>query len=181
MVNGMFCLFRVLCETIKEFISKMGSLYTESAENQTESDSIAYKCNILNEKLDLLLNTLHDETSSSRTVTADDEDSVHHDEQVSRFKRLQCADPVNRLPIVRSREIPFRRLSKTSRPRRRETRIVLFVTRERARYYHLSRRRICFRSVLSGREKKIIFFVFSLLPLLALEIRSARSVDVTCQ
>ncbi len=83
-------LLRVLCETIKEFISKMGSLYTESAENQTESDSIAYKCNILNEKLDLLLNTLHDETSSSRTVPADDEDSVHHDEQVSPFKNCNA-------------------------------------------------------------------------------------------
>jgi len=90
MCNGMFCLLRVLCETIKEFISKMGSLYTESAENQTESHSIAYKCNILNGKLDLLMNTLHDETPSSRTVNADDEDSVYRDEQVSPFKNCNA-------------------------------------------------------------------------------------------
>ena len=71
---------RVLCETIKEFITKMGSLHS-SAEGETAvqaqaqsgetTESIGHKCRILNEKLDQLLNTLHEEapptTSSPRT------------------------------------------------------------------------------------------------------------------
>ena len=54
-----FYSFRVLCETIKSLITKVGS---HSYEGSPESDLLTSKCVVLNEKLDRLLSTLHEES-----------------------------------------------------------------------------------------------------------------------
>nr|CAH0109075.1 unnamed protein product [Daphnia galeata] len=56
---------KILCETIKEFIGKMAGLHSADDNSSLASgdESIAQKCRILNEKLDQLLGTLHEEAS----------------------------------------------------------------------------------------------------------------------
>ncbi|XP_045028801.1 diacylglycerol kinase delta isoform X4 [Daphnia magna] len=57
---------KILCETIKEFIGKMAGLHAadDNASSLASGDeSIAQKCRVLNEKLDQLLGTLHEEAS----------------------------------------------------------------------------------------------------------------------
>lgn len=62
---------RTLCETIKEFIGKMASLHADEASSTATpgDESIAHKCRVLNEKLDQLLGTLHEEASPVHTAT----------------------------------------------------------------------------------------------------------------
>lgn len=62
---------RILCETIKEFIGKMAGLHTADDNSSLASgdESIAQKCRILNEKLDQLLGTLHEEASPVHAVS----------------------------------------------------------------------------------------------------------------
>ncbi|XP_012731803.2 diacylglycerol kinase eta isoform X6 [Fundulus heteroclitus] len=55
---------KVLCETVKDFIAKVGKAYEKSTENVVECDSMSLKCAILNEKLDSLLQTLNAECQS---------------------------------------------------------------------------------------------------------------------
>lgn len=64
-VGFLFELKRILCETIKEFIGKMAGLHSADDNSSLASgdESIAQKCRILNEKLDQLLGTLHEEAS----------------------------------------------------------------------------------------------------------------------
>uniref|UniRef100_A0A8C9R5Y0 Diacylglycerol kinase n=1 Tax=Scleropages formosus TaxID=113540 RepID=A0A8C9R5Y0_SCLFO len=52
---------KVLCETVKDFVAKVGKCYAKSAENTNEVESMSAKCTILNEKLDSLLQTLRTE------------------------------------------------------------------------------------------------------------------------
>uniref|UniRef100_A0A3B3BRV4 Diacylglycerol kinase n=1 Tax=Oryzias melastigma TaxID=30732 RepID=A0A3B3BRV4_ORYME len=49
---------KILCETVKEFVTKVGKAYEKSTENTDECDSMSVKCAILNEKLESLLQTL---------------------------------------------------------------------------------------------------------------------------
>ncbi|KAM4731634.1 diacylglycerol kinase eta isoform 1-T1 [Anableps anableps] len=55
---------KILCETVKDFIAKVGKAYEKSTENVEECDSMSLKCAILNEKLDSLLQTLNAECQS---------------------------------------------------------------------------------------------------------------------
>uniref|UniRef100_A0A673XMT6 Diacylglycerol kinase n=1 Tax=Salmo trutta TaxID=8032 RepID=A0A673XMT6_SALTR len=55
---------KILCETVKDFVAKVGKSYERSTENTQECDTMSLKCAILNEKLDLLLQTLNTETQS---------------------------------------------------------------------------------------------------------------------
>ncbi|XP_036421224.1 diacylglycerol kinase eta isoform X5 [Colossoma macropomum] len=57
---------KILCETVKDFVAKVGKSYEKSTENTEEADSMALKCGILNEKLDLLLQTLNMEAQAMR-------------------------------------------------------------------------------------------------------------------
>uniref|UniRef100_A0AAR2JHS5 Diacylglycerol kinase n=1 Tax=Pygocentrus nattereri TaxID=42514 RepID=A0AAR2JHS5_PYGNA len=57
---------KILCETVKDFVAKVGKSYEKSTENTEEADSMALKCGILNEKLDLLLQTLNTEAQAMR-------------------------------------------------------------------------------------------------------------------
>ncbi|XP_039673971.1 diacylglycerol kinase eta isoform X1 [Perca fluviatilis] len=52
---------KILCETVKDFVAKVGKAYEKSTENNEECDTMSLKCAILNEKLDSLLQTLNTE------------------------------------------------------------------------------------------------------------------------
>ncbi|XP_061579223.1 diacylglycerol kinase eta isoform X2 [Cololabis saira] len=52
---------KILCETVKDFVAKVGKAYEKSSENADECDTMSLKCAVLNEKLDSLLQTLNAE------------------------------------------------------------------------------------------------------------------------
>ncbi|XP_075055866.1 diacylglycerol kinase eta isoform X1 [Mixophyes fleayi] len=56
---------KVLCETVKDFVAKVGKTYEKPMENAEEAETMAIKCSTLNEKLDLLLQTLHAEAQAA--------------------------------------------------------------------------------------------------------------------
>ncbi|XP_063808940.1 diacylglycerol kinase eta isoform X5 [Pseudophryne corroboree] len=56
---------KVLCETVKDFVAKVGKTYEKPMENAEEAETMALKCSTLNEKLDLLLQTLHAEAQAA--------------------------------------------------------------------------------------------------------------------
>uniref|UniRef100_A0A673KUB5 Diacylglycerol kinase n=1 Tax=Sinocyclocheilus rhinocerous TaxID=307959 RepID=A0A673KUB5_9TELE len=60
---------KVLCETVKDFVAKVGRAYEKNTENSEESEAMAKKCGVLKEKLDSLLKTLNDEAQASITAT----------------------------------------------------------------------------------------------------------------
>lgn len=55
---------KVLCETVKDFVARVGKAYERTTENREESETMARKCSVLNEKLDSLLKTLSDESQA---------------------------------------------------------------------------------------------------------------------
>ncbi|XP_078472782.1 diacylglycerol kinase delta-like isoform X2 [Lampetra planeri] len=61
---------RVLCETVKGFVARVGSAYETAGENPRESDAMAHKCAALNEKLDSLLTALNDEARAAASAAA---------------------------------------------------------------------------------------------------------------
>uniref|UniRef100_A0A803V900 Diacylglycerol kinase n=1 Tax=Ficedula albicollis TaxID=59894 RepID=A0A803V900_FICAL len=56
---------KILCETVKDFVAKIGKTYEKPMENAEEADAMALKCSELNEKLDLLLQALHTEAQAA--------------------------------------------------------------------------------------------------------------------
>uniref|UniRef100_A0A672JZI5 Diacylglycerol kinase n=1 Tax=Sinocyclocheilus grahami TaxID=75366 RepID=A0A672JZI5_SINGR len=75
---------KVLCETVKEFVAKVGKCYERSSESTEEADALALKSAILNEKLDSLLQTLNLEaqamTPSALTTPPIVEEEVEEEE-----------------------------------------------------------------------------------------------------
>ncbi|XP_076324259.1 diacylglycerol kinase eta-like isoform X3 [Tachypleus tridentatus] len=63
---------KVLCETVKDFIAKIGTAYAQ--ETSYFDDSIAQKCAVLNEKLDSLLSTLDKEAVASSSPHSSSEE-----------------------------------------------------------------------------------------------------------
>uniref|UniRef100_A0A8B9H2U4 Diacylglycerol kinase n=1 Tax=Astyanax mexicanus TaxID=7994 RepID=A0A8B9H2U4_ASTMX len=61
---------KVLCETVKDFVAKVGRAYEKNTENLEESETMAKKCGVLKEKLDSLLKTLNEEAQASSVITA---------------------------------------------------------------------------------------------------------------
>ncbi|XP_041850155.1 diacylglycerol kinase delta-like isoform X2 [Melanotaenia boesemani] len=59
---------RVLCETVKDFVARVGKAYEKNTESSEESEAMAKKCGVLNEKLDSLLKTLNDESQASSSL-----------------------------------------------------------------------------------------------------------------
>ncbi|XP_024117206.1 diacylglycerol kinase delta, partial [Oryzias melastigma] len=55
---------KVLCETVKDFVARIGKAYEKNRESSEESEAMARKCGILKEKLDSLLKTLSDESQA---------------------------------------------------------------------------------------------------------------------
>ncbi|XP_041657190.1 diacylglycerol kinase delta-like isoform X3 [Cheilinus undulatus] len=56
---------KVLCETVKDFVARVGRAYEKNTESSEESDTMAKKCGVLKEKLDSLLKTLNEESQAS--------------------------------------------------------------------------------------------------------------------
>ncbi|XP_039618544.1 diacylglycerol kinase delta-like isoform X2 [Polypterus senegalus] len=56
---------KVLCETVKDFVARVGKAYEKTPESSEESEAMAKKCSVLKEKLDSLLKTLNDESQAS--------------------------------------------------------------------------------------------------------------------
>ncbi|XP_029964099.1 diacylglycerol kinase delta isoform X2 [Salarias fasciatus] len=56
---------KVLCETVKDFVARVGKAYEKNTENWEESETMARKCGVLKEKLDSLLKTLNEESQAS--------------------------------------------------------------------------------------------------------------------
>ncbi|KAM6986393.1 diacylglycerol kinase eta isoform 2-T2 [Aplochiton taeniatus] len=55
---------KILCETVKDFVAKVGKTYEKGPDNSEECDTMSLKCAVLNEKLDSLLQTLNAEAKS---------------------------------------------------------------------------------------------------------------------
>ncbi|KAI9513683.1 hypothetical protein NQZ68_040581 [Dissostichus eleginoides] len=56
---------RVLCETVKDFVARVGKAYEKNKESSAESEAMSKKCVVLKEKLDSLLKTLSEESQAS--------------------------------------------------------------------------------------------------------------------
>ncbi|XP_074657542.1 diacylglycerol kinase delta-like isoform X2 [Tubulanus polymorphus] len=80
---------KVLCETVKDFVAKVGEAYEGDIEDNevvetedNQDDSISKKCCTLNEKLDALLTTLNTESqASAQKVTAETQSIPEVDEE----------------------------------------------------------------------------------------------------
>uniref|UniRef100_A0A7N4V171 Diacylglycerol kinase n=1 Tax=Sarcophilus harrisii TaxID=9305 RepID=A0A7N4V171_SARHA len=59
---------KVLCETVKDFVARVGKAYEKAPESSEESEVMARKCSVLKEKLDSLLKTLNDESQASSSL-----------------------------------------------------------------------------------------------------------------
>ncbi|XP_069473981.1 diacylglycerol kinase delta isoform X2 [Ambystoma mexicanum] len=56
---------KVLCETVKDFVARVGKAYEKTAEGSEESVAMAGKCSVLKEKLNSLLKTLTEESEAA--------------------------------------------------------------------------------------------------------------------
>ncbi|XP_014019922.1 diacylglycerol kinase eta isoform X5 [Salmo salar] len=82
---------KILCETVKDFVAKVGKSYEKSIENTEECDTMSLKCAILNEKLDSLLHTLNTEAQSlppplplsTPPIVEEEEEEEDEEEEVS--------------------------------------------------------------------------------------------------
>ncbi|XP_064869069.1 diacylglycerol kinase eta-like isoform X6 [Oncorhynchus nerka] len=82
---------KILCETVKDFVAKVGKSYEKSIENTDECDTMSLKCAILNEKLDSLLQTLNTEAQSlppplplsTPPIVEEEEEEEDEEEEVS--------------------------------------------------------------------------------------------------
>ncbi|CAB1348433.1 unnamed protein product, partial [Coregonus sp. 'balchen'] len=61
---------KVLCETVKDFVARVGKAYEKNKESSEESEAMAKKCGVLKEKLDSLLKTLNEEAQASTMMPA---------------------------------------------------------------------------------------------------------------
>ncbi|XP_077578197.1 diacylglycerol kinase delta [Stigmatopora nigra] len=64
---------KVLCETVKDFVARVGRAYEKNAEPTQQSDVMAKKCGLLKEKLDMLLRTLTEESEASSPLPAEED------------------------------------------------------------------------------------------------------------
>ncbi|XP_041419349.1 diacylglycerol kinase delta isoform X7 [Xenopus laevis] len=60
---------KVLCETVKDFVARVGKAYERMTESCEESEAMAGKCSLLREKLDSLLKTLNEESQASSVMS----------------------------------------------------------------------------------------------------------------
>ncbi|MBN3282063.1 DGKD kinase, partial [Polyodon spathula] len=60
---------KVLCETVKDFVARVGKAYEKTPESSEESDTMTKKCGVLKEKLDSLLKTLNEESQASSCLS----------------------------------------------------------------------------------------------------------------
>ncbi|XP_043927637.1 diacylglycerol kinase eta [Protopterus annectens] len=60
---------KVLCETVKDFVAKVGKTYDRPAENTDDADAMTFKCTVLNEKLESLLQALRIEAEATAVLS----------------------------------------------------------------------------------------------------------------
>ncbi|XP_056282193.1 diacylglycerol kinase eta isoform X3 [Pseudoliparis swirei] len=84
---------KVLCETVKDFVSKVGKAYEKSADNTEECNTMSLKCGVLNEKLDSLLQALNSESRappslshSTPPIVEEEEDEEASEESLTELK-----------------------------------------------------------------------------------------------
>ncbi|XP_037543003.1 diacylglycerol kinase eta [Nematolebias whitei] len=93
---------KILCETVKDFVAKVGKAYDKSTENTDECDTMTLKCATLNEKLDSLLQTLNAEcqplpplphcTPPIVEEEQEEEDEEEEEEEVSEESLMQLKE-----------------------------------------------------------------------------------------
>uniref|UniRef100_A0A8C7WLC7 Diacylglycerol kinase n=1 Tax=Oncorhynchus mykiss TaxID=8022 RepID=A0A8C7WLC7_ONCMY len=96
---------KILCETVKDFVAKVGKSYEKSIENTEECDTMSLKCAILNEKLDSLLQTLNTEAQSlppplplsTPPIVEEEEEEEDEEEEVSEEAKEQLMLRANSL------------------------------------------------------------------------------------
>jgi len=54
------CVCRVLCSTVKELVAKLAA-----SSRDDDPESVSSKCSVLNQKLDALIKTLHEESQAA--------------------------------------------------------------------------------------------------------------------
>ncbi|XP_050417388.1 diacylglycerol kinase delta isoform X2 [Patella vulgata] len=92
---------KVLCETVKDFVAKVGQAHENDGEKESE-ECIANKCTVLNEKLESLLTTLNQEQEASAKVEEQSEQREEGEEPdpVEDIERFIVGSPEReRLPI----------------------------------------------------------------------------------
>lgn len=69
---------RILCETVKNFISDIGTAFDQSSSSDLTDATIADQCGVLRQKLDNLVLTLKEESDQARLLpaTSDDKDKL---------------------------------------------------------------------------------------------------------
>ncbi|XP_034418041.1 diacylglycerol kinase eta isoform X3 [Cyclopterus lumpus] len=72
---------KILCETVKDFVSKVGKAYEKSADNTEECDTMSLKCAVLNEKLDSLLQALNSESQALPSLSHSTPPIVEEEEE----------------------------------------------------------------------------------------------------
>ncbi|XP_068136699.1 diacylglycerol kinase delta isoform X2 [Hyperolius riggenbachi] len=60
---------KVLCETVKDFVARVGKAYERMTEGCEESETMAGKCSVLREKLDSLLKALNEESQATSVMS----------------------------------------------------------------------------------------------------------------
>ncbi|XP_072266222.1 diacylglycerol kinase delta [Pyxicephalus adspersus] len=60
---------KVLCETVKDFVARVGKAYEKMTESCEESETMAGKCTVLREKLDSLLKALNEESQATSILS----------------------------------------------------------------------------------------------------------------
>ncbi|XP_075057861.1 diacylglycerol kinase delta isoform X2 [Mixophyes fleayi] len=60
---------KVLCETVKDFVARVGKAYERMTESCEESETMAGKCTLLREKLDSLLKALNEESQTTSVIS----------------------------------------------------------------------------------------------------------------
>uniref|UniRef100_A0A8C5GUY1 Diacylglycerol kinase n=1 Tax=Gouania willdenowi TaxID=441366 RepID=A0A8C5GUY1_GOUWI len=68
---------KILCETVKDFVAKVGKAYEKFSENVEECNSMSLKCSVLNDKLDSLLQTLNTECQALPSLPHEEETEKH--------------------------------------------------------------------------------------------------------
>ncbi|XP_056663269.1 diacylglycerol kinase eta isoform X5 [Monodelphis domestica] len=108
---------KILCQTVKDFVAKVGKTYERTEENSDVADTMALKCEILNEKLDQLLQTLHAEAQTvpvykHHGLPSSDEEPINFssDESLSENKArlMEDAPKITSQKTLKPRELMLR-------------------------------------------------------------------------
>uniref|UniRef100_A0A668A507 Diacylglycerol kinase n=1 Tax=Myripristis murdjan TaxID=586833 RepID=A0A668A507_9TELE len=82
---------KVLCETVKDFVARVGKAYEKTTESSEESEAMAKKCGVLKEKLDSLLKTLNEEAAASTALPPAPPPTIPREQLMLRANSLKKA------------------------------------------------------------------------------------------